>query len=259
MGLSTLDRVLWAAGFLGHVVLFTILVLRRRWREFPVFTILIGFNGLRTILLYWMYMNQHGSWAWYTRVYYSCAVLDFALQLGIMWEICRVVMRPTGTWLKDARLLFTWGSVAGVMLAVVASWIVPVQGVSQIEIIKARANSFNDLLICELVIVMMLTSKWLGLGFRNHVFGLALGWVGWIIGEVLFDGFHNIFVLGYRSQLYGFEEGRKLVYIGALVYWIVQFWLDEPANRVISPELREYIFDLHRRIENDLDRVNAQK
>jgi len=39
MHFTTLDNVLWAAGFIGNVALLCVLLLRRRWRTFPVFTL----------------------------------------------------------------------------------------------------------------------------------------------------------------------------------------------------------------------------
>jgi hypothetical protein len=44
MNLTSWDKALWAAGFICHVALLLILVLRRRVREFPIFT---GYIGLQ--------------------------------------------------------------------------------------------------------------------------------------------------------------------------------------------------------------------
>jgi hypothetical protein len=48
-------------------------------------------------------------------------------------------------------------------------------------------------------------------------------------------------------------------YLAVLGYWMVQFWLEEPARQPISPELRAYIEDLHRHIKNTLDTLDAQR
>jgi hypothetical protein len=257
MGLTTLDRVLWAVGFLGHVVLFTILVLRRRSREFPVFTTLIGFNGLKTILLYWLYESQHGSWAWYARVFYAAALIDFCLQLAVVLEIARIVMRPTGTWVEDSKKLFVLGTAAGLVLAAIASWSISVRGVGVLDLLKARGNFFTSIVICEMFVVIALTSKWLGLGLKNHVYALVLGWTSWVLSEMLVDGLHNL--LGVAPFFSTVELCRKLVYLGAVLFWINRFWLNEPVAREISPELKEFIVALHKRTKNDLDSLNTQR
>jgi hypothetical protein len=42
MKLSALDWALWVAAFLGETALFSILIYRRRWREFLVFKSTLG-------------------------------------------------------------------------------------------------------------------------------------------------------------------------------------------------------------------------
>jgi len=249
MNLSTLDFVFWAAGVLGHAALFSVLVLRRRFREFPVFTTFVAFNGLRSLALYAVYLRH--SRVWYGRAYWTFAVLDFCLQLGVVWEIVRIVMRPTRTWVRDAKALFLFSSaVAFVVAAVFASMMSP-PGENPLQRLGAWANLFTSFLICELFIVMLLTAKWLGLGFRNHVFALVVGWSNWVMAVMLID-----LLIGYYGNHIDFVllgNAKKLVYLAALVYWMVRFWLNEPARPEIAPELREYIVKLHRRVKNDLD------
>jgi hypothetical protein len=43
------------------------------------------------------------------------------------------------------------------------------------------------------------------------------------------------------------------VYLAVLGYWIVQFWLEEPARQPIPPEFQAYLQALHQRVKNDLD------
>src|ERR1700692_1803257 len=100
MKLSTVDEILWAASSMGHVALFLILLLRGRWRCFPVFTTLIGFDAALTVLLYLIY--AHGSHAWYARVYWTSTAVDFVLQLALVAEVAGIVLRPTGTWGRGA-------------------------------------------------------------------------------------------------------------------------------------------------------------
>jgi hypothetical protein len=47
--------------------------------------------------------------------------------------------------------------------------------------------------------------------------------------------------------------------LAALLYWIVQFWLEEPARQELPPEMRAYILALHQRVDKDIDKLNAQR
>jgi hypothetical protein len=253
MNLSALDFALWVASFLGSATLFSILIYRRRWKGFPVFTMLIGYGTALPSALYLIYLLCSNTW--YKRIYWSYALLDFLLQLGVIWEIVRIVLRPTGTWVRDARKQFILWGAAGIMLAAALPWLVTPPAATLLHRWEVRGNLFTSLVICELIAVVTRTSKSLGLGWRNHVMALGNGWTAWAVVAILVDGLHSYF--GAERYFRELEHVRMFAYLAALGYWMVQFWLEEPARQPISPQLRAYILDLHRRIQNDLDTLGA--
>jgi hypothetical protein len=111
--------------------------------------------------------------------------------------------------------------------------------------------------VCELIAVVTRTSKSLGLGWRNHVMALGNGWTAVAVVAILVDGLHSYF--GAERYFRGLEHVLMFAYLAVLGYWTVQFWLEEPARQPISPQLRAHILDLHRRIKNDLDTLDAQR
>jgi hypothetical protein len=255
MNLSALDFALWAANCLGEAVLFTILIYRRRYRQFPVFTTLIGYEAAILAALYLTYVCC--SQVWYARVYWSYALLDFFLQLGVIWEIARIVLRPTGTWVRDAKKQFILWGAAGILLAAALPWLVTPPAATLLHRWEVRGNLFTSLVICELIAVVTRTSKSLGLGWRNHVMALGNGWTVWAVVAILVDGLHSYF--GAERYFRELEHVRMLAYLAVLGYWTVQFWLEEPARQPISPELSAYIQALHLRIKNDLDTLGARR
>lgn len=254
MKLSALDYGLWAASFLSFAALFLILIIRRRWRKFPVFTLLVGFEVAMDGAIYLIF---HRSPVWYARIYWSYALVDEALQLGIVWETARIVMRPTGTWVRDAKRQFLLWGAAGVVIAAALPWLVKPPASNPLEILEVRAGLFTSFVICELYYVLIRTSKSLGLGWRNHVMALGNGWTIWAVTAILVDGLHSYF--GAERYFRDLEHLRMFAMQAVLVYWMVQFWMEEPVRRPISPELQAYILDLHRRVKNNLDTVDAQR
>jgi hypothetical protein len=255
MNLSAVDLFLWVASFLGNGTLFAILIHRRRWREFPVFTALNGFEAAISLVIFLIY--QRGLWHWYERVYWVYVLLDFALQFGVIWEVARIVMRPTGSWVQDAKKKFILWSAAGILLAAALPWLISPPAPSLLDRLELRANLFTSLVICELIAVVTRTSRDLGLGWRNHVMALGNGWTAWAVTAILIDGLHSYFgATLYFSQL---EHVKMLVYLAALGYWMLQFWMEEPQRRPISPELSAYIEALHQKIKNNLDTIQAQR
>jgi hypothetical protein len=254
MNLSTLAGVLWAAGFVGHVALFSVLMYRRRWKEIPVFTAYMAFQAVLTPVLFWIYKD--GSPIWYARTYWSSDLLDFAFQLGIVLEIARVVLRPTGTWVRDARKQFFLSGTAGVLLAAALAWIVSPPAPHLLDRLEVQGNLFTSLVICGLFVLMTLTANRLGLGWRSHVMALGQGLTAWASVAVLIDALHSY--LGTERDFTTLEQVRMFVYLAALGFWMIQLWRDEPARQPISPELREHILALHRRVEYDLGRLDIE-
>lgn len=255
MNLSVLDWVLWVGCFLGDAALFSILLYRRRSREFPVFTIRSGLSAAMAVVLYSIYLCA--TIRLYTWIYYLYDFLDFVLQFLVIWEVARIVMRPTGSWVRDAKRQFILGGAAGVLLAAALAWMLSPPASTLLNRLEARSDLFTALVVCELFVVMLLTAKRLGLGFRNHVFALVVGWSGWVIIVMAVDLLQSYY--GTRYNFDALDNVRKFAYLAALIYWIVQFWLEEPARQEISPELRDYILALHNQVKNDLDRVKEQR
>ena len=120
MQLSLAAQVLWAAGLLEIAALFFVLLIRERWRTFPVFTSWIGFQVLRAIVFYPIY--RYGDHAIYALVYWSTAAIDLVLQIAIVFELARIVLKPTGTWVQDARRMFLIFAAAGTLIAAAAAY-----------------------------------------------------------------------------------------------------------------------------------------
>ena len=240
---------------IGTAALLAVLLVKRRCREFPVFTALIGFETILNPIGYVVLLYGHQGW--YKHFYYAAVFVEFALELGVVWEIARIVMRSTGTWVQDAKKQFILWGAAGILLAAALPWLVSPPATSFVDRLTVRGNLFTSLVICELIAVVTRTSKSLGLGWRNHVMALGNGWTAWAVIAILVDGLHSYF--GAERYFGVLEHVRMFAYLAALGYWLVQFWLEEPARQPISPELSNYIQALHRRIKIDLDTLNVQR
>jgi hypothetical protein len=120
MQLSLVARILWAAGFIELAALLIVLLGKGRWRMFPIFSLWIGFQVLRAVTFYPLY--RHASHEVYARVYWSTAGLDLVLQIAIVFELARIVLKPTGTWVSDARRMFLLLVCVGTAIAAGASY-----------------------------------------------------------------------------------------------------------------------------------------
>jgi hypothetical protein len=253
MDLTALENILWAAGFVGHVALFLVLLIRRRWLQFPILTCLIAYQVIDTITLFliFRYGNKHS----YVVAYWAADVFDFLFQLGLIFEIARVVLRPTGTWIRDARSSFLLAGGLGAAVALVLCLMVKPMMPSALSIWVIRATLFTALLDCELFLAMLYASNRLGLEWRNHVMALAQGITVWAFGGVVSDMAH-IF-LGWSREFLVLDHLLMCLYLAVLLYWIFTFWRPEPDRAPLSSEMRDYLVALHDRVQYDLDRVTT--
>ena len=251
MKLSLQEILWWGIGFLATVALLAVLLWRGRFRQFPVLTSWMAFQTAYNITMFTLYAL--GAAHWYARVYWTSLWPDFLLQLGVVVEIARVVLRPTGTWVRDARKLFISAGLGGAAVAALLSWwISPPRG--RYTTWELRGDLFTSLVICELFVVMSFTANRLGLGWRSHVITLGQGLTAWAAASVITDSLQSYFgTLHFVSINYL----RSVAWIAAMIWIAFRFWVKEPERQPISEDLQKYILALHRRVEYDLRRLDA--
>jgi hypothetical protein len=246
---APLDRMLWAAGFVGHLTLLTVLVTRRRVREFPVFSLFIAYVAMRTVVLF--LIMRHGSLHAYKLGYWILSPGDYAFQIARIFEMARNVLRPTGTWVQDARTAFLLWSAVGTLIAFGLSLAIAPPEAKGLDLWTARATVFTSLLTCATFLAMSSAANRLGLLWRSRVMALGQGLTAW----ALFALFGNLVHLagGWRHGFVYLDHARMFVYLGVLLFWIAAFWSPERKRAPLSMDMQNYLLALHQRVLDDLE------
>lgn len=245
---AMLSNFFWAAALLGEAALTAVLLRKERWRRFPAFTALIALPIITSVLLLpFRWMTSYG---WYGVIYRGYVLVNFLLQVAVVVELARIVLRPTGTWVRDARKQFILSAIAGTLLALTLAYLVAPPVAGRLEGLQLRADLFTSLLTCELFIAVTLASNRLGLGWKNHVMAIGQGFTAWSIVATAVDSLHSYF--GARHLYDPTEAVQSFMYLGVLWYWCVQLWKEEPERQPISAQLRKFIVALHERVQYDL-------
>ena len=248
MGLTLLDKALWLTGFAGHVALLGILVSRHRTASFPIFTAYISFQILTAIVDFAAYSS--GNRTAYFWIYWSLVCIDALLQLGLVYEMARTVLRPTGHWAYSARSTFLSIGLCGALLAAGLACAIHPLASGTLAVWSIRLNLFTTLLIAELVIAMLLAATRVGLQWRNHVMAIAEGMAIWVCISIIVDTAHSYW--GWKAGYNSLEYLRMAAYLVALAYWSLSLWRVEPARTAISPELQKYVYSIGHSLEYDL-------
>jgi hypothetical protein len=256
VNLNLTAQILWAAGFIEHAALLTVLLSRRRWKTFPIFTVLIGFNTFRTILLavlFTIYGSPNATP--YTRAYWGASYLDLALQIGVIVELARVVLKPTGAWVRDAAKTFVLFGVVGAAIAAAIAYTISPSSPTTKEFWIEKGNLFSAMLTVELFASMLFASTRLGLLGSSHVMRLGQGWAIWAMVDLISEGIYSHFGPTWHADLS--ETVRIIVYQAVTVYWIITLWRPEPKQRTLSPEMQSYLDGLHLQLQSELKRVRS--
>jgi hypothetical protein len=247
MKFSTLDNALWAASLIGHVALVLILVWRRKLREFPVFSAFIAFSALRTILLFFVY--RFGSNHQYFLAYWITGGANYLFQVGLIVEIARNVLRPTGRWVLEARKSFLiWAAVGLGVAAIMAYELGPSQS-KGLELWDTRITVFTALMTSGLFLAMMTAANRLGLRWRSQVYAVGQGLFLWSSIALLGDVAHT--ALGWNREFVVLDHVRMFAYLAVVVFWGITFWFPEKERAELSPEIRAYLVAAAARLEYD--------
>ncbi len=190
----------------------------------------------------------------YARWYLFFDIASFLLQLFILFEIAKNVLRPAGVWSRAAWKPMVVSASIGAVAALLAAWLVEPTGIRNFTALELRAEVFTGLLACELVIAMMLSARAVGLPWRSHAMAIGQGLMVYQLAAVLIQGIAAS--IGPHSPYYqSLYYIRSLTYFVTLGYWSVSLWHAEPARRPISPALQKYVLALHERVQYDLGKV----
>jgi hypothetical protein len=255
MNVTAIENLIWASSFASNLILLLVLIIKGRWRKFPFFTTWIGFQVLLTITLFALY--RLGENALYSKVYWSTGVIDFLLQLCIVVEMSRIILRPAGVWIYSTRKRFTLLAVSGTLVALVATFILHPEAHTSLEVWEMRADLFTSLMFVEVFLAMMGTANKLGLRWSLHVAKLGQGLLVWATVGVLVDALHTL--LGRYRWFGALEDVRGIVWIVAAVYWIAGFWKPERESGPSSKNAGKYLVDLHEQVQYDLARTQGSR
>ncbi|MGB6133226.1 MAG: hypothetical protein WCC14_15425 [Acidobacteriaceae bacterium] len=244
MQVSFFARLLWAAGFAELLVLVFVLMVRRRWQAFPFFTTYIIFQTVEIVALYGIYRwSRPRVYFW---AYWAGDVLDLLLQLCVVFELARIVLKPTGTWVRDARVTFMLLAAGGAVIAAVVSFGINPTLPTTLDNWIEKGDLFSAMLNAQLFFAMGLASTRLGLAWRHHVMGIASGWMLWASVGLLVEAAYSYLGPNWHGVI--LDNIRILAFQAATIYWIINLWLPEPKERTLSPQMQTYLLGLQQNL-----------
>ena len=238
MNLSNLDLLFWAMSFIGQTALLLVLLLRRRFRNLPVFTTLITLNVVRTVALF--LIRRHNAQSTYFYTFWSLAVFDVGLQFAIVYELSSKVFRPLGEWAPDIRKRLPIWFGASVILTSLLTLIPKPASHFWIQELILKGSFFSAALMSEWIVGMIALSAVAGLTWSSHVAKVANGFTVYSIATLMLETANTWLGLGGSGHTYDeLSRIRIAIYLCCVAYWIVALWRNAPPATKMPDHVRQ--------------------
>jgi hypothetical protein len=206
-------------------------------RDYPILLTYMFFNLVADPLA-WLLRNS----GYYPKFYFTCTVLDYLLQLLIILEIGRNVLRPS----KRSLPFRLWPIVTGGILvcAIVAATFSPSTQSASNTAVLLRVTLGLAILKLLLFAGMAGFAQFLGIGWRSRVLQLATG--------LAFYGAVSLLVQlssshlpstgpAYSAHLVRFAQIQWGAYSLTLLSWIWAFSRNEAPRKDFTPQMQEVL------------------
>jgi len=169
---AKLQLALWIAHPALELTLAVIMVGRKLSRTFPVFFAYILFQLFNFGIMF--PIHQSGNYDLYFYSYWIGSGISLAIGFKVIHEIFLNVFRPYHT-LKDlGTVLFKWAALVMLFVAIVVAAASPADSSPIVQAVTTVERCVR-VIQCGLVLFLLLFSRYLGVSWRQHSFGVILG------------------------------------------------------------------------------------
>jgi hypothetical protein len=150
-----------------------VIMFKRGWhRELPVFFSYLIFHAFQSWILLVIHHFFHDGYGF---SYWLFELIDAVLGFAVIYEIFGQMLKPYPSVRQIGNLLFRWASVVLVVIAAVSAGVA--QGSDSARFVAAILAGQRSVYVvqCGLLFFLFIFASSLGLTWRHHIFGIAMG------------------------------------------------------------------------------------
>jgi len=259
MPLNGIDKLYWAVGYIGNILLFAALIVRRYTKSVPIFTSLIAFSVLRTTVLLYT-DHRFGKHAAYFYGFWLLGAVDLTLQFLVIYEIATKVFRPLGYWAPDVKKKILWWALASIAAAALLTWL-PVPEVKfWYQSLILKCSFFSSALDCALAVGIAVLSWNGGFPWSSIVVRVAIGFVMFAFPDMVVEIATTRFGLKDTDVLYqNLERVRMTAYLCSLLFWNIALWTKLPSPRLVSECMSGQLNAIKTSIDGSLQALESER
>lgn len=242
MRFLTFNSMSVATGLLLQAMLCIVLFRKGLARFYPIFVIYLLSNLVGDPL----------SWIWndgsdaYRRYYFVVTILDYVLQLLVVFEIGKNVLRPSKRSIPFPLMPVV--TVAVLLCAIVAASFSPqAQTFGDGNLVQLSLRVTLGLAVLKLLLFAALAgfAQVLGIGWKSHVLQLATGLAFYagvsLLIQITSSHVANTDSGAYVAHLQRLMQIQSAAYNAALVFWIWAFSRNEAPRKDFTPQMQEVL------------------
>ena len=237
MSLQAVYSVIGTLCFAAEIGLLVILIVRRQYRSFPVFTSYVAYNLFSDILIgigIAVYSMPAGR-----ALQFATLPLQYLLELGVLFEIAWNVLRSVHASLPKGVIRAFIALIAGsILFGTLLAWHVHATG-NQIEDIRRPLDLTVGLLRLLIFAATAGFAQILGLGWKDKVLRLATA--------LSFYSALDLMVTLYERHMGGsaaLDPVRSMGYLFELSFLVWTFTTKEIRRREFSPQMEQFLVTL---------------
>jgi hypothetical protein len=211
---------------------------RRVLREFASLAALLSVFSVETCIsvltLYFrkdIGLSKVGAYNIYVYSHWACFFVEYALLLLVIYSVFRKAMKPLEGLHRAGKIIFRW--VCGVSLALSFAMAVGphIKGANQIGTITAQVQQGTSILILCLLLFVCFSTRYLGLTYRSHIFGVTLGLGVYATTSLVEAAWYSA---GSAASLYSpIYLFSSLGACASVIAWGTYFAMPEPERKMI--------------------------
>lgn len=242
----TLDTALFFVGLILEAAVFGLLLFRRIYKSFPIFSTYIAWSLINDISVF-LLLNRFGDRDTGYHIYLVGAAVDAIFMFCILIEISMSVLRPIRTSLPRWTV-FAVAALVACLCGIV--WLF------------TRPSSDLGIPVKQLIVHMQLTtgivrvlffvalaalSQFLSLGWRDRELQIATGFGIYSFASLMVELVHRNPALSSSPIMPPFhvlEQIASASYVLSMTYWLFSFALALPERREFTPQMQTFLVAL---------------
>jgi hypothetical protein len=241
---------LWIAHPLLQLSVAAVMFHRKSHKVFPVFFTYLISQILMFSVLFPIFQLEYSDLFFFA--YWSCAAISLAIGFKVIHEIFLDIFRPYHT-LKDlGSVLFQWAALVMLLVAGVVAAASPVAAQGPLVQAVLTVQRCVRVTQCGLILFLLVFSKYLGVTWRQHSFGIALGFGSFASAELALLALYASAHISPTAM----SLVNMLAYNGAILIWLVYAWIKSPArdasaSLLMSQRWDQSLTDLQHPVSSD--------